>query len=190
IVSVPWTTTTPSTAGSASASSIAARIANSAGNVKWLAGVRPRSSGTTSASSSRPGTSARMSRPPSTGTLPPAAGSWRMLIVPPVNSTATFAIGSGRSAGVAAEGARLLAAQSRIGRSSGRRDRATGRGLRRCPDVDRRDLGGRDVIVVVLIVVVRPVGQLCAERRRDRVAPTHLDTQGGLGRLQRPADDD
>jgi len=32
-----------------------------------------------------------MSAPDRDGTLPPATGSWRMLIVPPVNTTATLA---------------------------------------------------------------------------------------------------
>ena len=44
-------------------SRIADHSSNSAGNVKWLAGVRPRSIGTTSAISSRPGTWARISAP-------------------------------------------------------------------------------------------------------------------------------
>ena len=44
MVSVPWTTTAPVTSGSASASRTVAAMSSSIGNVKWLAGVRPRSS--------------------------------------------------------------------------------------------------------------------------------------------------
>ena len=105
IVSVPWTTTAPSIAGSARASRTEAAIPNSASNVKWLAGVSPRSIVTRSATASRPGTVSRRAAPPSTGTLPPATGSWRMLIVPPVNTTATRGIeglswtGRGRTLG-------------------------------------------------------------------------------------------
>ena len=44
------------------------QIPNSAGNVKWLAGVRPRSIATTSAISSRPGVWARISAPDRAGT--------------------------------------------------------------------------------------------------------------------------
>ena len=51
--------------------------------MKWLAGVRPRSIGTTSAIASRPGVRARIAAPSSAGTLPPATGSKPMLIVPP-----------------------------------------------------------------------------------------------------------
>ena len=64
-------------------------ISNSFGNVKWLAGVRPRSIGTRSAMSSMPGARARMAAPSRVGTFPPATGSATMLIVPPVKMTAT-----------------------------------------------------------------------------------------------------
>ena len=56
---------------------------------QWLAGVRPWSTGTTSASASRPGVRARIAAPSRAGTAPPASGSTSMLIVPPVNTTAT-----------------------------------------------------------------------------------------------------
>ena len=61
MTSVPCTTTTPSIAGSACARRMASAISNSSSNVKWLAGVRPRSIGTISAIDSRPGVRARIS---------------------------------------------------------------------------------------------------------------------------------
>ena len=47
------------------------QIANSSANAKWLAGVRPRSIGTTSAMASRPGVRARIAAPSRAGTFPP-----------------------------------------------------------------------------------------------------------------------
>ena len=53
--------------GSASASRRTAAMSSSVGNVKWLAGVRPRSMATTSAIASSPGVRARIAGPSSTG---------------------------------------------------------------------------------------------------------------------------
>ena len=67
ITSVPWTTTAPVVSGSASAACTVSWMSNSAGNVKWLAGVRPRSMATTSAIASRPGVAARIPSPSGSG---------------------------------------------------------------------------------------------------------------------------
>src|SRR4051794_5105524 len=93
IVSVPWTTTMPSTLGSAAASRIVSAMSNSIGKVKWLAGVRPRSTATTSATAGRPGVRPSSAAPWRTGRWPRAAGPNAVLRAPPVNTTTTRGIG-------------------------------------------------------------------------------------------------
>src|SRR5438876_7528062 len=148
-------------------------MSNRASNPKWLAGVRPRSIATRSAISPSAGTVARRSAPPRTGTWPPAAASWRMLIVPPVKTTATrvmarSACGAGGRLPVALLGdlrfdlgieqLRLVAV--RIGRDDCSRDRGFLDGAL----VDCRDR------LALLVEEVLGTRDLCAECPHERVA--------------------
>src|SRR3954470_15143641 len=71
--------------------------------------------GTTSAISPRSGTVRSRSAPARAGMFPPAAASWRMLIVPPVNTTTTRGT-SGRSARGRSIGAAPMIAAGVVGR--------------------------------------------------------------------------
>src|SRR5688572_8985016 len=170
IVSVPWTTTTPSTEGSSSASWTMPPISRTSPNVKWLAGVRPRSIRTISAMVSSPGVRARIAAPSSAGMLPPAAGSNPMLIVPPVNTIATRAM-AGSASGAVGRVSRVRRVP-RVRRISG----ATGIGrIRRI----------RRVELHLDRVVLRPgrIGLLDDSRGRDRFDRRWEPALRGIGIL-------
>src|SRR5689334_19881663 len=175
IASVPWTTTAPSIASSARASRTLPASPNSASNVKWLAGVRPRSIATRSAIRSRPGAVARSASPPRTGTLPPAAGSWRMLIVPPVKTIATRATGSALDPWLVAVRLRELDHLGDLRRRLG-----GGHRIDRRPD-DQRSLRRARAVELAGPVELAEAGDRLASHLG--VARSRLHTQGGDERV-------